>query len=170
MKLLKFVRCKAARSALGLEGFQAPPRRLIRQLHECPPELPGRNGGVCNDFLALEEFLQPFRPLAPRPALDDLRGDLRRLFAQVVEELPQQSHTRLLARLESGALVGAHFARDRRVAQEPHDRLTHEAAAPRAGRRVRGGARPRRARSEEHTSELQSPMYLVCRLLLEKKK
>src|SRR5437762_9523741 len=24
------------------------------------------------------------------------------------------------------------------------------------------------ARSEEHTSELQSPMYLVCRLLLEK--
>src|SRR3712207_9021868 len=45
---------------------------------------------------------------------------------------------------------------------------------------VRGGARgerraPRldrvaRARSEEHTSELQSRQYLVCRLLLEKKK
>src|SRR5437763_7784007 len=31
----------------------------------------------------------------------------------------------------------------------------------------RGGSVPR---SEEHTSELQSPMYLVCRLLLEKKK
>src|SRR5437762_3762770 len=30
--------------------------------------------------------------------------------------------------------------------------------------------RHRRSRSEEHTSELQSPMYLVCRLLLEKKK
>ena len=28
----------------------------------------------------------------------------------------------------------------------------------------------RNVRSEEHTSELQSPMYLVCRLLLEKKK
>src|SRR5437764_6973850 len=28
----------------------------------------------------------------------------------------------------------------------------------------------RALRSEEHTSELQSPMYLVCRLLLEKKK
>src|SRR5262250_3997125 len=28
----------------------------------------------------------------------------------------------------------------------------------------------RATRSEEHTSELQSPMYLVCRLLLEKKK
>src|SRR5437762_11467401 len=29
---------------------------------------------------------------------------------------------------------------------------------------------PKVNRSEEHTSELQSPMYLVCRLLLEKKK
>src|SRR5690348_17370075 len=31
-------------------------------------------------------------------------------------------------------------------------------------------ARPRAHRSEEHTSELQSPVHLVCRLLLEKKK
>src|SRR3712207_8960239 len=30
--------------------------------------------------------------------------------------------------------------------------------------------RPPRPRSEEHTSELQSRQYLVCRLLLEKKK
>src|SRR3712207_7479823 len=35
----------------------------------------------------------------------------------------------------------------------------------------RGRAGPRSvARSEEHTSELQSRQYLVCRLLLEKKK
>src|SRR3712207_8490994 len=44
----------------------------------------------------------------------------------------------------------------------------------RAGRgRRRRACRPRRAsarRSEEHTSELQSRQYLVCRLLLEKKK
>src|SRR5437879_8485099 len=33
-----------------------------------------------------------------------------------------------------------------------------------------GGAGRGVLRSEEHTSELQSPMYLVCRLLLEKKK
>src|SRR3712207_8667321 len=37
------------------------------------------------------------------------------------------------------------------------------------GHRVRGAAR-RDTRSEEHTSELQSRQYLVCRLLLEKKK
>src|SRR5256885_12831141 len=36
------------------------------------------------------------------------------------------------------------------------------------GRHVRGALRCRR--SEEHTSELQSPCNLVCRLLLEKKK
>src|SRR5437764_2328108 len=46
----------------------------------------------------------------------------------------------------------------------------------RGAARVRGGVAVRRmggpphaTRSEEHTSELQSPMYLVCRLLLEKK-
>src|SRR5205823_14901351 len=49
--------------------------------------------------------------------------------------------------------------------------------ARRKSRRLRGSARslrtpPTRARlrSEEHTSELQSLAYLVCRLLLEKKK
>src|SRR5437762_9139054 len=38
-------------------------------------------------------------------------------------------------------------------------------------RRANAGQLPSlsRLRSEEHTSELQSPMYLVCRLMLEKK-
>src|SRR5690348_17919208 len=34
----------------------------------------------------------------------------------------------------------------------------------------RDGQEPDLSRSEEHTSELQSPVHLVCRLLLEKKK
>src|SRR2546426_1254906 len=37
-------------------------------------------------------------------------------------------------------------------------------------RRELSPVRAARARSEEHTSELQSPCNLVCRLLLEKKK
>src|SRR3712207_8357255 len=43
---------------------------------------------------------------------------------------------------------------------------------PRNGRRrARAATSPRpMARSEEHTSELQSRQYLVCRLLLEQKK
>src|SRR3712207_8496257 len=40
-------------------------------------------------------------------------------------------------------------------------------ASEREGDQLRRGGR---ARSEEHTSELQSRQYLVCRLLLEKKK
>src|SRR5690348_18112054 len=48
-------------------------------------------------------------------------------------------------------------------------------AARRTASARAGGGGParrhvRRGRSEEHTSELQSPVHLVCRLLLEKKK
>src|SRR3712207_8073040 len=69
-----------------------------------------------------------------------------------------------------------------------HDHLPPEVLHPRAARRTRGtrelgpqgrghgrsrgprGGLRRVRRSEEHTSELQSRQYLVCRLLLEKKK
>src|SRR5690349_22112837 len=69
----------------------------------------------------------------------------------------------------------------------PYTTLFRSGDAPRAGDRRAGFARHRentvdraraaeaadarrRARSEEHTSELQSRRDLVCRLLLEKKK
>src|SRR3712207_8844090 len=51
--------------------------------------------------------------------------------------------------------------------------LPGPAAAPLRGREClpeREVRHPARSRSEEHTSELQSRQYLVCRLLLEKKK
>src|SRR3712207_8767773 len=58
------------------------------------------------------------------------------------------------------------------------ERLDDAAEGPRqaehervlAARRDLRGGREQAARSEEHTSELQSRQYLVCRLLLEKKK
>src|SRR5260370_8621323 len=49
---------------------------------------------------------------------------------------------------------------------QPRERATRP-RPPLPGRR---GAGDRVARSEEHTSELQSHLNLVCRLLLEKKK
>src|SRR2546426_7882030 len=71
------------------------------------------------------------------------------------------------------------LVRNRFVKAHPATRTT----APNAGfppsyeglKSLLGGSasfrtRCRRARSEEHTSELQSPCNLVCRLLLEKKK
>src|SRR6266581_6098738 len=45
-------------------------------------------------------------------------------------------------------------------------RSTAASRSRRRRSRLRGSA----TRSEEHTSELQSPVHLVCRLLLEKKK
>src|SRR5687768_18094699 len=73
--------------------------------------------------------------------------------------------------------VGADPVADRRRRSSAEERR----GAPRVGRRgrdratrpVRRAARGRRDgadRSEEHTSELQSRLHLVCRLLLEKKK
>src|SRR5256885_10054788 len=41
--------------------------------------------------------------------------------------------------------------------------------APRRDHHLHRTRAPRQRRSEEHTSELQSPCNLVCRLLLEKK-
>src|SRR2546426_3973905 len=50
----------------------------------------------------------------------------------------------------------------------PLDR--HDRCEDDRGDRPQVRAEQRHARSEEHTSELQSPCNLVCRLLLEKKK
>src|SRR2546422_1947818 len=44
------------------------------------------------------------------------------------------------------------------------------AGAGRRGDRLQAGLGKEGLRSEEHTSELQSRLHLVCRLLLEKKK
>src|SRR5690348_18107229 len=53
----------------------------------------------------------------------------------------------------------------------PQSRYPRAHSGGKVGRPV-GSRRRRRVpgRSEEHTSELQSPVHLVCRLLLEKKK
>src|SRR5438552_19177521 len=66
---------------------------------------------------------------------------------RVLHSFPTRRSSDLLAGHSSGGLEGT---------REP---------------RVTGGTGPpRQQRSEEHTSELQSPDHLVCRLLLEKKK
>src|SRR2546425_7916773 len=57
--------------------------------------------------------------------------------------------------------------RQRDAAGAPHGVGRSRAGA---GRALHGGRRRGAVRSEEHTSELQSLAYLVCRLLLEKKK
>src|SRR2546422_1187749 len=69
-------------------------------------------------------------------------------------------YTTLFRSCPTGARAGS---RARPAAGRPAGRRA-------AGRGASGHVRGRPERSEEHTSELQSRLHLVCRLLLEKKK
>src|SRR2546426_368569 len=92
-------------------------------------------------------------PLYDGPLLFEVGFDL--------EDMAGTSHTEIQAAIVISCRGPLDFA----IELE----LTHEIIRLReiAPRRRRGN---RRGRSEEHTSELQSPCNLVCRLLLEKKK
>src|SRR5437764_9301943 len=88
-------------------------------------------------------------------------------MVQLVQPLQggeQAEHLTEPLRLERPELQQVEGRRDERERQHGEAQDTHGDVQD----------RPRappcwRSRSEEHTSELQSPMYLVCRLLLEKK-
>src|SRR2546425_4855825 len=67
--------------------------------------------------------------------------------------------------LAVGPVHGALYAHPRQLAQSGRDR--NQPVRPAVSGKEKN---PIAGRSEEHTSELQSLAYLVCRLLLEKKK
>src|SRR5258708_20462892 len=80
-------------------------------------------------------------------------------------------YTTLFRSLAAVQVCRASRCRRRRLPTPP----PHVAATPRAVVLIstttfRFKQRGKNERSEEHTSELQSPDHLVCRLLLEKKK
>src|SRR5256885_10767988 len=56
------------------------------------------------------------------------------------------------------------------LAEWPRPQSRRDIRATRSGADAARDRQSRKGRSEEHTSELQSPCNLVCRLLLEKKK
>src|SRR5256885_13012908 len=89
-------------------------------------------------------------------------GDVRRPLC-VVPRMPGRDtqlaagHASLIRPIENALNV-----------RNPPSCLRHTHSVPEPGGDI-GSARPQRThRSEEHTSELQSPCNLVCRLLLEK--
>src|SRR5258708_19061348 len=87
----------------------------------------------------------------------------RPLFEWIVERrlaLEEVAH-----RQRDGADEFLQEQRSRRLAQS-HDSSPHSGTGAHPAR----CRTPATIRSEEHTSELQSPDHLVCRLLLEKKK
>src|SRR5438445_7278009 len=86
--------------------------------------------------------------LQSRHAIARLRG-----CATEMADLPRQAAQKSAIELDVGTIE-----QQRRLAEPRHN-------SPRDHVRT-----PTNRRSEEHTSELQSRQYLVCRLLLEKKK
>src|SRR5438876_9039211 len=65
------------------------------------------------------------------------------------------------------------WLRKSRIARSPHSPSVKSAASGLVACSFAASVfllRALKTRSEEHTSELQSPVHLVCRLLLEKKK
>src|SRR3712207_8747312 len=93
------------------------------------------------------------------------------------EIYPLSLHDALPICVHAGAAAGGPARANPAGARPRRRRAAHRPGAPTARRsaRVAGGARPHLARlpdarSEEHTSEIQARQYLVCRLLLEKKK
>src|SRR5260370_4965584 len=73
---------------------------------------------------------------------------------------------RLCARTSGNGHAAWPFADVRAQCRPPDDQPGH----PLGQRQGNSRGHPGRHRSEEHTSELQSHLNLVCRLLLEKKK
>src|SRR3712207_8076934 len=102
--------------------------------------------------MSLLFFLMIRRP--PRSTLFPYTTLFRSLTLQVVAAV--------LIELGHRRVHGEHDLRARAIAGLA-DRLHNHLERCLVGRQGRG-------RSEEHTSELQSRQYLVCRLLLEKKK
>src|SRR5229473_1925291 len=108
---------------------------------------------------------QPHREVQPR-ADDDIRG--RELFA----EDPRSLRQCYVEHVEYP--LGIAPARRHRIhldlGRDLHHRRLDAAGCEKQPVKIFRAQRIARRRSEEHTSELQSLAYLVCRLLLEKKK
>src|SRR2546422_3089171 len=100
---------------------------------------------------------------------------LRRLGLQVLEHVLEREAVLGAERQHDRVLGGGRLQLEVEAAAEPlAERESPGPVDPAPERRVQHQLHPARlvkeARSEEHTSELQSRLHLVCRLLLEKKK
>src|SRR5258708_21689214 len=105
-----------------------------------------RTGAQRNCQRILEVAKEAFTRYGANTSLDDIAKD---------------------ARVGAGTLYRHFGTRDALLEAVYHTEVEKLAAAE---RELSGKLPPVEARSEEHTSELQSPDHLVCRLLLEKKK
>src|SRR5258708_29743791 len=119
------------------------------------PRFPGPRSDVSSDFFFLMIRLPPRSPLFPYPPL--FRPPLAHPLVEPFVAPAQQHQVRVPGQpLRLG------------LREPPPLRRRHDDRQRRAAFRRNRVQRPEDRRSEEHTSELQSPDHLVCRLLLEK--
>src|SRR4051794_33717923 len=114
---------------------------------------PGKNGGTCINEAAIVAAgfaYQPVRCIEEMPTC--FSRPICRLAMRLNDEATDKQRQRLLPFVT-------------RLACADTEQIERERAAY-----IHARTRGRISRSEEHTSELQSPVHLVCRLLLEKKK
>src|SRR5207244_6532773 len=99
----------------------------------------------------------------PHAALTPSLHDALPILGPEVVGQPEVYHPRL----DNGVAVAIIDFED---ALHARQRDHHPAPDGKAAARQRRAGAARQERSEEHTSELQSPDHLVCRLMLEKEK
>src|SRR2546426_4706247 len=164
-------------------------RRLIGPSRRCRPTKRSRGGqtipasGARPGGRRAGEKLQIDPPNTPTFLLRETprrRAALSRLLLQRAEKsskspVQQTLTARLAIETCSGTMVPWEKSPDRRERRQRRHRSVPSGKSRQRPRRRRRSARPvapsqMASRSEEHTSELQSPCNLVCRLLLEKKK
>src|SRR5687768_17704792 len=97
------------------------------------------------------------------------------LFLFITQRPPRSTlfpYTTLFRSSDARQRPSRHVLGQQRPARRRPHGHAHLGAVPRDAsvRQLSGFGRRVRQRSEEHTSELQSRLHLVCRLLLEKKK
>src|SRR5436189_2543305 len=123
--------------------------------------LAGEGRRLPNPHLLIRPFVRREAVLSSR--IEGTRATLGELLAAEAGAAVDRSPADL--REVANYVVALEYGVKRLKTQPLSLRLTRELHA-----KLMTGVRGGHARSEEHTSELQSPMYLVCRLLLEKKK
>src|SRR2546425_2718701 len=142
-----------------------------RERGQVPPRVGPRatlRALVAASLVASPALAAQGRPGAAAPRSRPLQGSLERRLAQLIDVSPFDRATWGIYAVDDRGRVLYQRNADRLFVPASNTKLVVTAAAlallP-ADYRVRTSLR-----SEEHTSELQSLAYLVCRLLLEKKK
>src|SRR5438445_3503402 len=108
---------------------------------------------------------------SPRPGFSTLTTSAPRSPSSDVHHGPAAWCERSMTRMPASAARRSVMPRLLPASASPRPRaLTLRAGSCLGGRMAARLELPADHRSEEHTSELQSRQYLVCRLLLEKKK